>query len=233
MTKHKSPDSATNPEALTHNPFAALASKSRPTAPETKAGTFGVIRVPPVKAKAEPKPLPPPKLSLRLEKTGRSGKVVTRILGLPPGNVEPVAERLRKALGCGATIEGQDVVLLGSLRERAAEWLERAGDLRAIVATTPTVTAPKPPPPEPTNSVNWGASAAPGSNRAMGGASGTNRRDVRPGLRVSIVMKADQATGALTDGVVRELLTSSPTHPRGIKVRLESGEVGRVRVIHG
>ncbi len=62
---------------------------------------------------------------------------------------------------------------------------------------------------------------------------GTVRQAIHRGLRVSIVQKEDQGTGRLTEGIVQDILTSSPTHPRGIKVRLESGEVGRVRVIHG
>ena len=62
---------------------------------------------------------------------------------------------------------------------------------------------------------------------------GTRRSDIRPGLRVSIVLKQDQRTGKLTEGVVRDILTKSPTHPHGIKVRLESGEVGRVKEILG
>ncbi len=62
---------------------------------------------------------------------------------------------------------------------------------------------------------------------------GTVRSSIHKGLRVSIVQKQDQRTGKLTEGAVQEILTSSSTHPRGIKVRLESGEVGRVRVIHG
>ncbi len=57
------------------------------------------------------------------------------------------------------------------------------------------------------------------------------RADIRPGLCVSIVMKKDQQTGRLTHGRVREILTGSPVHPHGIKVRLESGEVGRVKEI--
>ncbi len=61
---------------------------------------------------------------------------------------------------------------------------------------------------------------------------GTRRADVRPGMRVSIVLKKDQRTGALTEGIVRDILTGSAVHTRGIKVRLESGEVGRVRKIH-
>ncbi|KZE37139.1 hypothetical protein AV656_11190 [Bhargavaea cecembensis] len=60
---------------------------------------------------------------------------------------------------------------------------------------------------------------------------GKNRADVKPGLRVKIVLKKDQRTGALTEGIVKDLLTNSPTHPHGIKVRLEDGQVGRVKEI--
>ena len=59
------------------------------------------------------------------------------------------------------------------------------------------------------------------------------RADIRPGLRVAIVLKEDQRTGRLTEGVVRDILTNSPRHPHGIKVRLESGEVGRVQTVFG
>jgi uncharacterized repeat protein (TIGR03833 family) len=62
---------------------------------------------------------------------------------------------------------------------------------------------------------------------------GTKRADIRSGLNVSIVLKQDQRTGKLTDGVVRDILTKSATHPHGIKVRLEDGLVGRVKTIHG
>jgi len=60
---------------------------------------------------------------------------------------------------------------------------------------------------------------------------GTRRADIRKGLNVAIVLKKDQRTGALTKGIVKDILTSSPTHPHGIKVRLESGDVGRVKEI--
>ncbi|MEW6519515.1 MAG: YwbE family protein [Thermodesulfobacteriota bacterium] len=59
------------------------------------------------------------------------------------------------------------------------------------------------------------------------------RSDIKPGLRVAIVVKEDQRSGRLTEGVVRDILTRSATHPHGIKVRLESGEVGRVQAIRG
>jgi uncharacterized repeat protein (TIGR03833 family) len=61
---------------------------------------------------------------------------------------------------------------------------------------------------------------------------GTNRSDIRPGIRVSIVQKHHQRTGDLTEGIVQDILTSSSTHPHGIKVRLTTGEVGRVQDIH-
>ena len=62
---------------------------------------------------------------------------------------------------------------------------------------------------------------------------GTRRADISPGLNVSIVLKQDQRTGKLTQGIVRDLLTKSATHPHGIKVRLDNGLVGRVKTIHG
>ena len=62
---------------------------------------------------------------------------------------------------------------------------------------------------------------------------GTKRADIKPGLRVMIVIKKDQRTAKLTGGIVKDILTNSPLHPHGIKVRLESGEVGRVKEISG
>lgn len=61
--------------------------------------------------------------------------------------------------------------------------------------------------------------------------SGTVRSDIRPGLRVKIVLKKDQRSGQLTEGTVKDLLTSSPNHHHGIKVRLEDGQIGRVKEI--
>ena len=57
------------------------------------------------------------------------------------------------------------------------------------------------------------------------------RKDIKPGSRVKVVLKQDQKTGKLTEGVVLKILTNSPSHPHGIKVRLESGIVGRVKEI--
>ena len=59
----------------------------------------------------------------------------------------------------------------------------------------------------------------------------TNRSALKPGQKVAIVLKADQRTGKSTQGVIKDILTNSPSHPHGIKVRLVSGEVGRVQEI--
>ena len=60
---------------------------------------------------------------------------------------------------------------------------------------------------------------------------GTKREQIHPGSRVYIVLKKNQRSGTLTEGVVKDILTKSPVHPHGIKVRLEGGEVGRVKEI--
>jgi uncharacterized repeat protein (TIGR03833 family) len=143
---------------------------------------------------------------------------VTRITGLPSENLDAIASRLRKALGCGATVEGEDVVLQGALAERASEWLERAGDLRAMSD-------------ERSQPRQHGAPTAPRLQTDEPRLAGVQRADVRPGRLVAIVQKADQPTGKLTEGIVSEVLTSSPSHPHGIKVRLETGEVGRVKTV--
>ena len=58
-----------------------------------------------------------------------------------------------------------------------------------------------------------------------------NRVKISPGIRVLIVLKKDQRSGKLTEGIVKDILTKSATHPHGIKVRLESGEIGRVKEV--
>ena len=60
---------------------------------------------------------------------------------------------------------------------------------------------------------------------------GTRRSQIKPGMRVAIVLKKDQRSGALTEGIVKDILTNSATHPHGIKVRLMDGQVGRVKEI--
>ena len=60
---------------------------------------------------------------------------------------------------------------------------------------------------------------------------GNNRTDIKAGSHVKVVQKQDQRTGRLTEGIVQAILTKSGTHPHGIKVRLESGIIGRVKEI--
>ncbi|HNP16865.1 MAG TPA: YwbE family protein [Fulvivirga sp.] len=60
---------------------------------------------------------------------------------------------------------------------------------------------------------------------------GTLRENIKPGTRVAIVLKKDQRSGVLTEGIVKDLLTKSPKHHRGIKVRLEDGQIGRVQEV--
>ncbi len=61
---------------------------------------------------------------------------------------------------------------------------------------------------------------------------GKKRADIKKGLQVKIVLKKDQKSGTLTEGIVKDILTNSPTHPHGIKVRLVNGNVGRVQEIN-
>ncbi len=60
---------------------------------------------------------------------------------------------------------------------------------------------------------------------------GNQRVNIKPGIKVAIVLKADQQSGTLTEGVVKDIMTNSPTHLHGIKVRLVTGQVGRVKKI--
>jgi uncharacterized repeat protein (TIGR03833 family) len=62
---------------------------------------------------------------------------------------------------------------------------------------------------------------------------GEHRKDIQRGMAVAIVLKKDQKSGKLTEGIVKDILTSAPFHSRGIKVRLEDGQVGRVQGLAG
>jgi uncharacterized repeat protein (TIGR03833 family) len=62
---------------------------------------------------------------------------------------------------------------------------------------------------------------------------GQERKNIHPGIEVEIILKLDQRTGKTTRGIVKDILTNSPNHPHGIKVRLQDGQVGRVKTIIG
>ena len=120
MARKKDAIDTSGARPLKHNPFAALAQSASEPAAE---------------APTEPaQPTRPfaPKVVVRRETKGRGGKTVTRISGIAADHREALAERMKRALGCGATIEGDDVLLLGSLVDRAADWLAAEGAPRVV-----------------------------------------------------------------------------------------------------
>jgi translation initiation factor 1 (eIF-1/SUI1) len=111
------------PDGLTHSPFAALRARHGTPggAPQESPDCGGATTPPPPDARAR-------RVVVQREKKGRSGKTVTRITGLDAASRVEIVGRLKRALGCGASIESDDVLLQGALTERAARWLrENAG----------------------------------------------------------------------------------------------------------
>jgi len=109
-----------------NNPFAALQGLGKDLPKQEKAG--------PAKAKQPAGPAPlSGKIVLRREKKGRGGKTVTRVSGLPPSRLDELCKKMKKGLGCGAKVEGEDLVLLGQLTERGAEWLRDAGASEVVI----------------------------------------------------------------------------------------------------
>lgn len=135
--------------------------------------------------------------------------IITRVIGVPREHATTFGKQWRELLGKTVVMEGRDLLLMTGDFERIATLLRNAGAGEVVVVRRQP--------------------AADLSN--AGEAGGTQRAQIRRGLRVAIVLKADQDSGTLTEGIVQDILTSSATHPRGIKVRLESGQVGRVHRI--
>ena len=110
-----------------HNPFAALQGLGKDLPKQEKTP----------EAKVEAKPSGPAPLSgkivLRREKKGRGGKTVTRVTGLPSSRLDELCKKMKKGLGCGAKVEGEDLVLLGELTERGADWLKGAGAAQVVI----------------------------------------------------------------------------------------------------
>ena len=239
--------------ALKHNPFASLAKhKAIPAAGATGSVTCttecegsGMAlqqdRPPRTAAARFPRPL-----TLRQETKGRHGKTVTRVLGLPAAELGTLAPELQKALGCGALVDGEDLLLLGAVEARATSYLRKAGAKRVLSngeqRMKPAETAPAlgaratrqvdRPRAAGTKSPERAEASAPAPRHFVtpgGKRQGNQRHELHRGQRVAIVLKADQNTGKLTVGLIDALLTNSGTHPHGIKVRLESGQVGRVK----
>lgn len=127
MSKKRDKVSTSGADRLTHNPFAALVG-------ETKAETSAVGEAVDLRVTREddaPAPLDG-KIVVRRESKGRGGKTVTRVTGLPASRLDELAARMKKALGCGAVVEEGDVVLLGNVQDRAAEWLAGEGARRIV-----------------------------------------------------------------------------------------------------
>ncbi len=130
MGKKKKAAPEPAPEVFSHNPFAALggvpaASPTTPAREEPEAATA----TPSTEISGNSWKT---KVVVRRETKGRGGKTVTRVTGLPAAELPALALRMKKALGCGAVVEGEALVLLGSLVERTAVWLEAEGAERVI-----------------------------------------------------------------------------------------------------
>ena len=150
MAKRKKADAIVPASAapLAHNPFAALFPATLSPATSTPQIEAAKEPAPKESARQQPAPKEKPakvamseeetknwgtKLVLSREKKGRGGKTVTRITGLPKARLELVAGQMKKSLGCGASVDGDDVLLHGMLTERGAEWLLAQGAKRVIV----------------------------------------------------------------------------------------------------
>lgn len=149
------------------------------------------------------------RIVVREEYDDAEAAVITRVLGVPQDRAGSLGKQWREVLGKTVALEGRDLLVMTDQSERIVALLREAGAKEVVIVRRPI----------------------PKNLEQMGEAGGTERAHIRRGLHVAIVLKADQDTGTLTEGIVQDILTSSPNHPRGIKVRLESGQVGRVRRI--
>ena len=205
---------AQKPAAPFNNPFGELSNLRDQLSPAAPS----VLPTKP-KPTSEVEPAGWGKLVVMCEKKGRAGKTVTRIKGLPAASLSDCIQRMKLAFGCGANQEEGDLILQGSHVERAKEWLENHGARLVVVsggAGRAKVVRAQP------------SRAVPNEGR-VSTRDGKRRADLEGGLTVDIVLKRDQPSGALTRGVIRDILTKSPLHPHGIKVRLTDGSVGRVK----
>jgi len=114
------------PGGLTHNPFASLRPTGAPEVGSQGASPREVVPAEPAAGRpAAPTGSSVGRLVVQREKKGRGGKTVTRIIdcGQLPVEIEQLARQLKRALGCGASVDGADILLQGALTDRAAEWL--------------------------------------------------------------------------------------------------------------
>lgn len=188
---------------LKHKPFAAF------------AALRNAVATPPASVaapKSAPAPIEKPflgRIVVREEYDDAEGAIITRVLGLPQDRASSLGKQWREVLGKTVALEGRDLLIMTDQLERIVALVRDAGANEVALVRRPI----------------------PKDLTHVGEAGGTERAHIRRGLHVAIVLKADQDSGTLTEGIVQDILTSSPNHPRGIKVRLESGQVGRVRRI--
>ncbi len=123
--KRRDPVDVTPSGELTHSPFAALLGADLPPGPAAP-------EAPPEEAPAADGARFLAKVVVRRERKGRGGKTVTRVSGVTEPHREPVALALKRALGCAASVEGEDVILGGDLVDRAAEWIAGEGARRVV-----------------------------------------------------------------------------------------------------
>jgi translation initiation factor 1 len=136
MSKRNKPSkkqavSATPEAKLSHNPFGQL-SKLDAAVPEGESANESARPEPEPEPEPEPPLRFPMKLVVRMEKKGRRGKTVTRISGLPRRELKDLSVEMKKALGCGAMVEDNEVVLQGSLVDRASAWLNKQGAKQVV-----------------------------------------------------------------------------------------------------
>lgn len=127
----KSVPAASGTEKLAHNPFGQLAGMSGQVAASPASNEDTEERAVPPEPEAPPLRFPK-KLVVRMEKKGRRGKTVTRISGFPRHELKALCVEMKKALGCGAMVEEADVILQGSLVDRAAAWLDKQGAKQVV-----------------------------------------------------------------------------------------------------
>ena len=115
------------PKGLTHNPFAVLRPDGKPAPPGKPEKAETPTDEPPASSANQ--------VVVRREKKGRGGKTVTRVSGLELKSTDltSLARDLKKGLGCGASVDGEDILLQGALTERAAAWLEARRGVRVTI----------------------------------------------------------------------------------------------------
>ena len=141
MAKNKSKkarkDATSSSADISHNPFAALADTRTVAAPVgvgagSNEPSITEPSAKPLTGSDSPSTRFPNQIVIRREKKGRGGKTITRVSGVPATELASLAGEMKKALGCGATVENEDLVLLGSLVDRAARWLSDSGATKIV-----------------------------------------------------------------------------------------------------